>query len=80
MMMIGRTSIPVDVPTPYTRVGHCDDTRWVSLSELVSLMSHELAQSLKRSIALWTNVRSFWCLLFTLICWRLGPKLAGLPK
>ena len=69
-MKIGHTSIPVNVPTPYTRVGHCDDVRRVSVPVLVSLMSHELAQCLKRSIALWTNIRSFWCLIFTFICCR----------
>ena len=50
-MKIGRSSIPVNVLTPYTLVGHCDDARWVSVSVLVSLMSNELAQSLKRIIA-----------------------------
>ena len=44
-MKIGRSSIPVNVPTPYTRVGHCDDARWVSASVLVSLISNELAQT-----------------------------------
>ena len=68
MMKIGRSSIPVSVPTPYTRVGHCDDVRWVSVSVLVSLMSKELTQSFKRIIALWTNIRSFWCHIFALIC------------
>ena len=33
-------SIPVNVPTPYTRVGQCDDASWVSVSVLVSLMSN----------------------------------------
>ena len=56
-MKIGRSSIPVNVRTPYTRVGNCDDARWVSVSVLVSLMSNELAQSLKRIIAVWTNIR-----------------------
>ena len=72
--------IPVNVPTPYTRVGHCDDARWVSASVFAVLMSHKLAQSLKRSVALWTNIRSLWCLIFTLICcrrnqnWRASPN------
>ena len=69
-MKIGRSSIPLHVSTPYTRVGHCDDARWVSVSVLVSLMSHELAQSLKRITALWTNIRSLWCHIFALICRR----------
>ena len=33
---------------------------------LVSLVSNELAQSLKRIIAFWTNMRSFWCQIFVL--------------
>ena len=37
---------------------------------LVSLMSNKLAQSLKRIIAFWTNMRSFWCQIFALICRR----------
>ena len=49
-MKIGRSSISVNVATPYTRVGHCDNARWMSVSVLVTLVGNELAQSFKRII------------------------------
>ena len=70
MVKIGRSSISVNVATPYTRVGHCDNARWMSVDVLVSLVGNELAQSFKRIIAFWTNMRSFWCQVFLLISLR----------
>ena len=69
-MKIGRSSISVNVATPYTRVGHCDNARWMSVAVLVSLVGNELAQSFKRIIEFWTNMRSFWCQIFLLISLR----------
>ena len=59
MMKIGRSSVFVNVLTPYTRVGHCDNARWISVPVLASLMGNKLTQGLKRIIAGCTDKRLF---------------------
>ena len=78
-MKVGRSSIIVNVLAPYTRVGHCDNARWISVPVLASLMGNKLTQGLKRIIASCTDKRSFSChflLLLSLMrnhCQRTSP-------
>ena len=71
-MKIGRSSISVNVATPYTCVGHCDNARWMSVAVLVSLVGNELAQSFERIIA-------FCCILTARYAARM-PFISRMPK